>query len=90
MSAVISWLIASRLGRAVGAAVAVLAAVAGVYGYGYLSGADEAKNKVRDADIKRADDIRETARETRKENEERNGTLSDDDIDQRLRDLRGR
>jgi len=86
----IGFLIGTKLGRSLGLAVAVLALIMGVYGYGYLTGADGVKKRVIEADIKRADDIRDTARETRRRNEERNSNLTDDELDRRLLDLRGR
>ena len=71
-------------------AVVALALLGGVYTYGRLGGASAVREAVKEADIKRADEIRDQARETRRRNEERNPDLSDDDIDRRLLDLRGR
>ena len=85
----IGFLIGTKLGRALGLAVAVLVLLGSAYTFVDHRATQRALQGVTEADIKRADEIRDTARETRRRNEERNSNLSDDELDRRLFDLRG-
>jgi hypothetical protein len=78
------------VGRHIGGALAVIALLGGVYAYGRSDGASAVREAVTEADRERADEIREQAIKTRRANEERNRTLTDDDLERRLLDIRGR
>ena len=61
MTAIWAWFVTSRLGRALAAVLALLAAFWATHLAGKRKGAQEAKQKGREADAKRADTIRRRA-----------------------------
>ena len=61
MTIFLAWLRSTWLGRALTAALVALAALAATYTAGKRKGAQEAKQKGREADAKRADTIRRRA-----------------------------
>lgn len=58
-----TWLLSSRIGRALSALVVAALAFVGVYITGRAKGADNARDKAREQDYARADDIRRRARD---------------------------
>jgi len=69
-------------------AVAAILAFIGALGRAKRAGARQALEKMKAADLARADEIRAAAQEAERHSNDAVGNLTDDDLDDRLRELR--